>query len=205
VWQAIERAAGGPVAEGNVGAGTGTCCFGFKGGIGSASRRALGFTVGALVQSNFGSREDLTVLGVPVGQHLADTHKPEVGPGSIMMVLATDAPLTSRQLERLAKRAAFGLARTGSVCAQGSGDFVIAFSTAYRIPRASKRATGTMPRFNDSAITPIFRAAIESIEEAVLNSLVAAETMTGRDGNTAHALPLDRLADLLERFNRASG
>ncbi len=199
VWEAIDRAAGGPVAEGNVGAGTGTVCFGFKGGVGTASRLVIGgrFTVGALAQSNFGSREDLIVLGVPVGQHLRDDRPPETGPGSIMIVLATDAPLDARQLGRLAARAAFGLARTGSIAAGGSGDFVIAFSTAYRIPHAPTEPVEMAARFHDAAMTELFRAAVESVEEAVLNSLVAAETMVGRDGHTAVAIPLDKLRELI--------
>ncbi len=201
VWQAIETASGGAVAEGCVGAGTGTGCYQFKGGIGTASRVAFdgAFTVGALVQSNFGRRSELRVLGAPIGAHFLDSYMPEPGPGSIMMVLATDAPLDSRQLRRLAMRATFGLARTGTSCSDGSGDFVIAFSTANRWSHEPGHVTEPITRFAESgnAIDAMFAAAAEAIEEAILNSLVAATTLTGRDGNTLHAIPHDRLAELL--------
>ncbi len=207
VWQSIEAAEEGPVAEGNVGAGTGTACFGFKGGIGTASRQVWDgrYTIGALVQSNFGSRQELTVLGVPVGDHLRQSRPPETGPGSIMMVLATDAPFSARQLERLAMRAAFGLARTGSTCANGSGDFVIAFSTAHRRPHYPATAVETAPRIADEdnrAMNECFLAVIEAVEEAILNALVAAQTMTGRDDHTLHALPLDALVEILTHAHR---
>lgn len=204
VWQSIENAQAGPVEEGNVGAGTGTACFGFKGGIGTASRKVGKYMVGALVQTNFGSRARLRMLGVPVGQHYAKTLLPDTkpGPGSVMITLATDVPLSSRQLGRLAQRAAMGLARTGSISANGSGDFVIAFTTAH--PRAS-RARGVaedITRIPDEAhrlIDMLFLAVVESVEEAVLNSLLAAETMRGRDGHLLHALPADEVGDLLRQ------
>lgn len=205
VWAAIESARGGPVPEGNVGAGTGTACFQFKGGIGTASRQVLDgrFTVGALVQTNFGLREELLVLGAPIGERLRDSHLPQSGPGSIMMVLATDAPLSARQLGRLATRAAFGLARTGSTCHDGSGDFVIAFSTTSRRPHYPQNRVEVVPRVRDSRVmNALFLAVVESVEEAILNSLVAAETMTGRDGHTLHAIPLETLADLLTYYRR---
>lgn len=204
VWAAIDGATGGPVAEGNVGAGTGTRCYGFKGGIGTASRRALDgrFTVGALVQTNMGDPTDLLVLGAPAGLRLHDHPAPETGGGSIMIVLATDAPLDARQLERLAARAPLGLARTGSIGYNESGDFAIAFSTTNRFPHAPVEAVETALRFNDDAINDLFRATVEAVEEAILNSLVAAETMTGRDGHTAYAIPLDRLAALLAYYRR---
>ncbi|MDX1990890.1 MAG: P1 family peptidase [bacterium] len=226
VWAAIESAQGGAVVEGNVGAGTGTACYQFKGGIGTSSRRVGEFTVGALVQSNFGARRELRVLGAPIGMHFLGDYLPQTGPGSIMMVLATDAPMTALQLRRLAARAAFGLARTGTVCHDGSGDFVIAFSTANpwlhwppAITSSTTRlheeaavagavagaVTSEFPAapapFTEKIIDQFFTAAVESIEEAVLNSLVAAETMTGRDGNTLHAIPLDRLAELLRHYH----
>ncbi|MBN2471457.1 MAG: P1 family peptidase [Anaerolineae bacterium] len=202
VWQSIQNAANGPVAEGNVGAGTGTGCFGFKGGIGTASRLVADFTVGVLVQTNFGSRTHLMMLGVPVGRSFADRLLPTSapGPGSVMIVLATDAPLTSRQLGRLAKRAAFGLARTGSISSNGSGDFVVVFSTAN--PRAH-RPTGVVEqvaRIPDEAhgiIDRLFLAVVESVEEAVLNALLMANTMTGRDGNTLYALPAEEVREML--------
>jgi len=208
VWQAIESASGGAVVEGCVGAGTGTACFQFKGGIGTASRRVLEgrFTVGALVQTNFGQRDELLMVGVPVGRHLQHDYLPQTGPGSIMMILATDAPLDSRQLGRLAMRSAFGLARTGTACADGSGDFAIAFSTSARWSHTPAAATEPVERFSEdgATMTALFTAAVESVEEAILNALVAATTLTGRDGNTLHALPLDETRTLLRRYGRAT-
>jgi D-aminopeptidase len=206
VWAAIESAAPGPVAEGTVGAGTGTSCFEWKGGIGTASRvvpaEAGGYTVGALVQSNFGCSRDLIVCGVPVGRHLQPPDAPtppEPGEGSIMIVLATDAPLDSRQLRRLCIRAAAGLARTGSVYGPGSGDFVIAFSTAQRIAHepAALTATQTVLADEQQAMAWLFPAVVESVEEAILNSLFRAETVVGRDGHTRHALPVEEVAALV--------
>ncbi len=196
VWQAIETAVAGPVAEGNVGAGTGTSCFQFKGGIGSASRCTPNgqFTVGALVQTNFGVREDLMIMGLLLGQRLKDTYRPKTGPGSIMMILATDAPLDTRQLQRLALRAGFGLARTGSVCHHGSGDFVVAFSTTRRYPHYTRQIITETPVLyaeNDHVMNGLFLATVESVEEAILNALVAAETMTGRDNHVLHGLPAE--------------
>ncbi len=206
LWEAIENAADGAVAEGNVGAGTGTVCYQFKGGIGTASRQVLGgeYALGALVQTNFGRREHLMVLGAPIGQHLHEENLPQSGPGSVMIVLATDAPFSSRQLLRLAKRSAFGLARTGTVCNNGSGDFVVAFSTANRRAHIPDSVTETVPRMTEdgSVMDEFFAAVVESVEEAVLNSLVAAETMTGRDDNTVYALPHDKLAELLAYYRR---
>ncbi|MBN1148562.1 MAG: P1 family peptidase [Anaerolineales bacterium] len=203
VWAAIESARGGPVAEGAVGAGAGTSCLGWKGGIGTASRRLppeLGsFILGALVQSNFGEQGDLVIAGVPVGQRLSPPSEPAVKPpdgGSIMVVLACDAPLSSRQLGRLCVRVSAGLARTGGHLSHGSGDFVIAFSTAQRIPHAPQSITATQPVLIDEGpvMDGLFRAVIESVEEAVLNSLCCAETVVGRDGRTSYALPLEQAA-----------
>lgn len=206
VRAAIESAAGGPVTEGNVGAGTGTTCFQFKGGIGTASRRVLDgrFTVGALVQSNYGRRAELTVLGVPVGQHLLNEYMPETPPGSIMIVVATDAPFSPHQLHRLGVRVGFGLARTGAISSDQSGDFVIAFSTAGRVPHYPDAVIDTAPRYVDDGrgIDSFFTGVIEAVEEAVLNSMIAAETMTGRDDLTVYALPHDRLLDLLRHYRR---
>lgn len=201
VYAAIESAAGGAVAEGTVGAGTGTLCFQFKGGIGTASRRVDAYTVGALVQTNYGKREELLFLGAPIGQYLLDEAMPQVGGGSIMMVIATDAPLDARQLTRLANRSAFALGRTGSVGHHGSGDFAIAFSTTNRTPHTPD-ARINPPLVRDDALDPLFAAVVESLEEAILNALLAAETLTGRNGNTAFALPQDRLVELLKRYGR---
>lgn len=197
VARALEDARGveaGPVREGAVGAGTGMVCLGVKGGIGSASRvLPSGHHLGALVLSNFGDGERLTVDGVPVGARLAAdgwTFAGDRKAGSCIVVLATDAPLAPRQLERLARRAGLGLARTGSVAHHGSGEIFVAFGTGVR----SSRTPGPTPQcLGDDALNPYFAAAVEATEEAVVNSIVAADTVTGRDGNTARALPLDRL------------
>jgi D-aminopeptidase len=199
VWTALASAAPGPVAEGNVGAGTGVTCFGWKGGIGTSSRvtpaGSGGWTVGALVQANFGDPADLRVLGQSVGEWRLDGVRPAAGPGSVVIVLATDAPLSERQLGRLCKRAAVGLARLGSVHAHGSGDFVIAFSTAQRIPDPPPALTGSMVTVVDeeAAMRGLFPAVADSVEEAVLNALCMAETMTGRDGHVRRALPVEEI------------
>lgn len=206
VWRAIESAAGGVVAEGNVGAGTGTACFQFKGGIGTASRVAIDgrYTVGTLVQTNFGAREEMTMYGVPLGCHLSSELLPQPGPGSIMMVLATDAPLDARQLTRLAMRAPLALGRTGTTSHDGSGDFVIAFSTANRWPHVPSDVIEPTTRFMEDSrsMDALFLAAVESIEEAIWNSLIAAETMTGRDGNTLHAIPHDEVIRWFKHYRR---
>jgi D-aminopeptidase len=193
------------VTEGAVGAGTGTTCFGWKGGIGTASRQLPvtggDFTVGALVQSNFGRAEDLTICGVPIGRHLKPSAAASAAPerGSIMVVLATNAPLDARQLRRIAVRASAGLARLGSHFGHGSGDFVIAFSTAGRVLHAPTELSGPEVVLQDEprAMQFLFPAVAESVEEAVLNSLTTAETMVGRDGHARYALPTDRLTELL--------
>lgn len=202
VWQALEQAAGGAVTEGCVGAGTGTACFQFKGGIGTASRLTPdSFTVGALVQSNFGAREEMMLYGVPLGAHLSGDLLPQPGPGSIMMVLATDAPLDARQLTRLATRAAHALGRTGTVSHDGSGDFVIAFSTAHTWAHDPAAPVESVTRFTDhSSLNALFLAAVESIEESIWNSVVAAHTMTGRAGNTLYALPHEALVRLVGHY-----
>ncbi len=178
--QLCGSAASGPVLEGSVGAGTGTCCLGWKGGIGSASRVSSkasgGFTLGALVQTNFGRFEDLMIAGVPLGRLLKNPQQPAAdtpGPGSVMVVLGTDAPLEARQLQRVCLRAAAGLARCGAVFYHGSGDFVIAFSTGRVIERQPASLCGQIPAVLDEAcvLNGLFQAAAESVEEAVLNSL----------------------------------
>jgi len=204
VWAAIDAAASGPVPEGNVGAGTGTICFGWKGGIGTASRvlpaEAGAFTLGALAQSNFGRARDLTICGVPVGQHIRALRsaRPQ---GSIMIVLATDAPLSSRQLWRLCVRAAAGLARVGGHYAHGSGDFVIAFSTAQRVEHEPESLTTTQVALADESkvMDWLFPAVVESVQEAILNSLFCAETMVGRDDHTVYGLPVEQVVELVSQ------
>lgn len=193
-----------PVTEGCVGAGTGTTCFGWKGGIGTASRVTPtewgGWTVGALVQTNFGRAEELIFAGMPVGEWLRPPGQEQSASaerGSVMVVLATDAPLDSRQLQRLCVRAGAGLARTGSHIGHGSGDFVIAFSTARRIHHWPQQLTETATVLADEgrAMAGLFPAVIEAVEEAVLNSLCAAVTTEGRDGHVRYALPVQSLSN----------
>ena len=201
VLAAIESAKGGLVEEGNVGAGTGTVCFGWKGGIGTASRRLPqslgGYTVGVLVQSNFGGA--LQVNGIPAGKILGKYYLSDqlnqTPDGSCMIVVATDAPLDSRNLERLAKRAFMGLARTGGIASNGSGDYVIAFSTdsTLRVPYNPRGRVMAQTVMHNDAVSPLFMAAIEATEEAILNSLFMAKTMRGKDGRTVEALPVDKL------------
>lgn len=209
VLKAINSAASGKVTEGNVGAGTGTTCFGFKGGIGTASRilpkKLGGYTVGVLVQTNFGGV--LAIDGVPVGEELKKYYLREQlnenADGSCMMIVATDAPLDSRNLERLAKRAFMGLAKTGGVATNGSGDYVIAFSTdsSIRIPFNAPDILDQKVLSND-AVSPLFMAAIEATEEAIINSLLAAETMKGKSGRVVEALSHEKLKEILKKYNR---
>lgn len=212
VKQTIANAKDGMVQEGSVGAGTGTVCFGFKGGIGTASRKlptALGgYTVGVLVQTNFGGV--LQVNGVPMGEELKKYYLSdklnETPDGSCMIVVATDAPLDSRNLERLAKRAFIGMTKTGGIASNGSGDYVIAFSTdsTLRIAHQSRDPKQTVNLLTNDLMSPLFMAAIEATEEAVINSLLAAETMTGRNGHKVEALPKDKLKEILKKYNRLS-
>jgi D-aminopeptidase len=205
VLEALREAAEGPVAEGAVGAGTGTTCFDYKGGIGTASRRLPasrgGFTVGVLVQTNFGGV--LTIRGVPFDRKDAGAGAAAAGPsgdGSCMIVVATDAPLDARNLERLAKRALLGIARTGGYFSNGSGDYAIAFSTAasVRVAHRSAERTRTATILRDEAVSPLFQAAAEAAEEAILNSLFKAVRTEGKDGHVAEALPLDRVKALFK-------
>jgi D-aminopeptidase len=221
VFDALDGASDGPVPEGGVGGGTGMICHDFKGGTGTASRVVEGgWTVGVLVQANYGDRARLTVDGVHVGEEIPTTELPsawdqeeEIGTaaeGSIIAIAATDAPLAPHQLRRLAQRIALGIARVGGGGGDSSGDIFLAFSTANAgRMRTSKAAAGTAPFEIDvlpnTAITPIFWGVIEATEEAILNALVAAETMVGRDGITAHALPHDRLLEIMTRHGRGPG
>ena len=218
VFAALDGAKGGPVAEGNTGGGTGMVCYGFKGGTGTASRVLAktdgGFTLGVLVQCNCGRRPQLTIAGVPVGKEIPQDVPyaglaPDLPPGSetrgdvgsIIIVIATDAPLLPHQLKRLARRATLGLARTGSVSGNGSGDIFIAFSTANQhidTPPGPNR----VQTVSNERITPLFTAVVEATEEAIVNAMVGANTMTGINGHTVIALPHEQLVQALKKYNR---
>jgi len=212
-FEALDGARSGSVPEGNVGGGTGMICYGFKGGIGTASRKleanAGGYTVGVLVQANFGRRNQLRIAGVPVGTEITEgTLSANDGllredVGSIIIVVATDAPLLSNQLKRLARRAALGVARTGSTSGNGSGDIFVAFSTAN--PGASKpEGTVQLAMVPNDRMNPLFEATVQATEEAIVNALIAAETMTGIDNHKVLALPHERLREVLRKYNRGA-
>jgi L-aminopeptidase/D-esterase-like protein len=200
VFRALDEARAGPVEEGSVGGGTGMVCNEFKGGIGSASRRADAFTVGALVQCNFGRRANLTIAGAPVGREIPGSVHPREQ-GSIIIVIATDAPLLPHQLKRLARRAALGLARLGSVSGNGSGDLFVAFSTA-NPGAADPKRDATLTMVSNDRMDPLFQATVEATEEAIVNAMVVNDTMVGVDGHRAEALPHDRLREVLRRYGR---
>lgn len=228
VIAALDNAASGAVQEGTVGAGTGMVSYGFKGGIGTASRRLSdqegGYTIGVLVNANHGRRPELLVAGVPVGQlydspgggatslnHSIDEptlFTQDAGPGhtegSIIVIIATDAPLDGRQLSRLAKRAALGLARTGSTARHGSGDFMLAFSTGNTIPHYPKERTITMTHLADTHLNPLIAATVEATDEAILNALTMATTVVGRDGHRVEAISLTRLRTLMTPHSRTA-
>lgn len=201
VKKAINSAKTGPVDEGNVGAGTGTIAFGFKGGIGTSSRvTPQNYTVGVLVQANYGG--DLHVMGQPVGRMLKDIEAQKTGPdGSVMIVVATDAPLSDRNLKRLGKRALLGIGRTGGIMSNGSGDYVLAFSTAEEVRRTPERQKGPSitTALSNNQMTPLFAAVIEATEEAVYNALIAAEPVTTKDGKTYNDLPVEQVQKLLKK------
>jgi D-aminopeptidase len=209
VLEAIRQARSINVEEGNVGAGTGTICFGFKGGIGTASRvlpeKAGNYTVGVLVQTNFGGV--LQIDGVPVGEELKQFFMSELvkdsADGSCMIVVATDAPVDARNLERMAKRAMMGLARTGGIASNGSGDYVIAFSTAegLRVAHESSERTQTTTTLINDGMSPLFLAVIEATEEAIINSLFKANTMTGKEDHTIKALPVEDVVKIMKKYN----
>jgi len=205
VFEALSTARSGPVAEGNVGGGTGMVCNGFKGGIGTASRQlrpeAGGYTVGVLVQCNYGRRVDLRVAGIPVGREIASSAVREEDSGSIIIVIATDAPLLPHQLKRVARHASLGLGRDGSIAGNGSGDIFIAFSTAN--PGAA-RPTGNvaLSMHPNDRLSPVFEATVQAVEEAIINAMVAAETMKGANNLVVRALPHDELRRVLRKYNR---
>ncbi|HEX6104131.1 MAG TPA: P1 family peptidase [Gemmatimonadales bacterium] len=228
VHQAFAAARGGPVPEGNVGGGTGMQCLGFKGGIGTSSRRLSpgqgGYTVGVLVQCNFGQRRVLRVAGVPVGQEITNRRPCYDAPdldsaraaqrcpagfdrdrdeGSIIVVVATDAPLLPHQLRRLARRAALGIGRTGGISGAGSGDLFLAFSTAGTTSDSVRVASVRM--LNDNAIDPVYEATVQATEEAIINAMLAARTMKGADGLVVPALPHGRLREVLRKYGRLEG
>ncbi len=199
------RANAGAVTEGSVGGGTGMICFGFKGGIGTSSRKlddkSGGYTLGVLVQCNCGGRTQLHVAGVPIGLELQNPSIRKEDRGSIIIVIATDAPLLPHQLKRLARRATMGLARDGSTSGNGSGDIFIAFSTANP---AAAAATGVpqLAMLPNDRTNPLFDAVVQATEEAILNAMFAAETMVGRDDHKVDALPVDRVREILKKYNR---
>jgi L-aminopeptidase/D-esterase len=214
VMEALSSAASGPIAEGNVGGGTGMLCYEFKGGTGTSSRKLPekfgGWTIGALAQTNFGRRFQLTIAGVPVGQHLKDDTIWTSGEnpfkqddGSLIIIIATDAPLLPHQLKRLAKRASLGMARTGSLGGNGSGDIFLAFSTAN--PNAAlgdQRGVASIRALSNNFIDPLLMASAYATEEAIINSMIAAENMTGYKGVSAKALPHNQLQIIMKNYHR---
>jgi D-aminopeptidase len=212
VQHALDTAHGGAIEEGSLGGGTGMICYEFKGGNGTASRKVeikagkdappRTFTVGVFLQANFGRRDGLTIAGVPVGREIpGGVYKEETG--SCIAVVATDAPLLPNQLKRLARRVALGLARTGSVSGNGSGDLFIAFSTANPNVAAPEKVTQTVETIPNDLLDPIFAATVQATEEAVINALVDNHDMTGRDNHAVPALPRERVRELLKKYNRA--
>ena len=204
--EAIKKATDGPVAEGCVGGGTGMRCYGFKAGIGTSSRvlpaNRGGYTVGVLVNANGGRRRQLRIDGVPVGREITDLTRERGRDGSFIIVVATDAPLVHRQLLQLAKRVTHGLARTGTPSTVSSGEFVIAFSTANVIPRRTDDGTFSVKMLVNNRMDALYQATIEATEEAIVNSMTAAVTTVGKNGNTIHAIPLDQLKAVMKKYGR---
>ena len=210
VFAALDGAKSGAVSEGNVGGGTGMRCYGFKCGTGTASRKVPvtsgGYTVGVLVQANHGAQHLLRIAGVPVGAEIGNTsppggHADDQASKSIIIVVATDAPLLPHQLKRLARRASLGLARTGSISGNGSGDIFIAFSTA-NPGAASAPETLQVSMLSNRRITALFEATVQATEEAIINALIAGETMTGFNGTTSSAIPHEQVVDILRKYGR---
>tara|TARA_B110000503_G_scaffold125136_1_gene192410 strand:- start:59 stop:1246 length:1188 start_codon:yes stop_codon:yes gene_type:complete len=215
VLEAIENSSSGIIAEGNVGGGTGMMCLGFKGGTGTSSRifkiKKSTYTVGAIVQSNFGAKRNLSIAGVPVGIELKDTlnyvfnappkSRRQEGDGSIIVIIATDAPLLPHQLKRIAQRIPLGVGIVGGRGSNGSGDIFLAFSTANE-SAFNRDETVTVESMPNDQLTPVFEATVQAVEEAIINAMVAAETMEGINGNKAYALPHDLLIGILKKYNR---
>ena len=215
VLEAIENSSGGSIAEGNVGGGTGMMCLGFKGGTGTSSRvfkiKDTTYTVGALVQSNFGAKRNLSIAGVPVGVELKDTlnykfnappaSRRQEGDGSIIVIVATDVPLLPHQLKRIAQRIPLGVGIVGGRGSNGSGDIFLAFSTANK-NAFNRDETTTVRSMSNDQLLPVFEATVQAVEEAIINAMVAAETMEGINGNKAYALPHDLLIETLKKYNR---
>ncbi len=195
-FSALDSAHGGLVEEGSVGGGTGMICYEFKGGIGTSSRAVQDHTVGVLVQANFGRRPQLRILGVPVGDLLNENLVVKEESGSIIIVVATDAPLLPHHLKALAKRATLGLGRTGSVAGLSSGDIFLAFSTANSVDTSERHSLSVV---GSKELTPLYQGVVEATEEAIINAMVAADTMTGLGGKTVYGIPRERLAQLFER------
>lgn len=209
VWQALDSAKSGLIAEGNIGGGTGMALYGFKGGSGTASRTfkidTVQYTLGVFVQANFGGRNELTIAGVPVGKEITDLkpilHNPKRKDGSIIAIVATDAPLLPGQLKLIARRVTHGIARTGTISHDGSGEIFLALSTAEVVmnEKGTRETWAVLPKFR---LDPLFKATVEATEEAIINALVAAEDMTGINNNTFFALPHDRLKEIMKKYNR---
>jgi D-aminopeptidase len=205
VFRALESARSGPVPEGSVGGGTGMVCYGFKGGIGTASRKVsvppYAYIVGVLMQANFGGRNQLRIGGIPMDEDVSATSAPAKENGSVIVVVATDAPLLPHQIKRLARRVSMGLARTGSTAGNGSGDIFIAFSTA-NSKAAQSGGLAALTMLPNDCMDPLFEAVVQATEESVINALIAGETMVGRDDNKVLGLPHDRVREILKKHNR---
>jgi L-aminopeptidase/D-esterase-like protein len=208
-FESLDTARQGPVEEGNVGGGTGMTCHQFKGGIGTASRTVTGnHSVGVLVQANYGSRELLTISGVPVGREISNLMPVYSGEaydgGSIIVVVATDAPVLPHQLKRMARRVPLGISKLGGISGNGSGDIFIAFSTANQ-GAFNRHKPSTLIMLPNDQMSELFQATVDATEEAIVNALVAADTMTGIDGNVVYALPHKKLIEVLKKYNRFDG
>lgn len=206
VFRAIEGAKSGAVEEGAVGGGTGMVCFDFKGGIGTSSRivsaKRGNYVVGVLVMANTASRDQLRIDGVPVGKEIEGFKLEQGRTKSIILIAATDAPLLPFQLKKLAKRVVMGLAQTGAISSTGSGDIILAFSTGNKIPRRNSGSFLKIKAINDFWITPFYQATIEATQEAIINALTSAQTVVGRDDNTAYGIPLDQLKGIMKKYLR---